>query len=158
MNILNIIRNICLMGLLMNQGISAYEGGWEGSIDFPDRAIIDRIKHPNKQSCLDEIDNALELGACGTEPIDLSCLGLGSLTPMEIALKRADCGLLGVLLKHPWTLPITGDQIIECCIQTKHGINIPLLIKLVAATASSPEQAAQIRNELRNNHLVIARQ
>lgn len=151
MNMFNICC-ICLIPLLINQGITAYGDGWEGSSIFPDRAIIERIEHPDRQQCLDEIENKLWLGACGEDAIDLSSLGLGSLIPMEIALRRTDCGLLGALRAHGVSL--TGDQIVAHCVNGKHGINMPLLIKLVAATAPL-EMQSQIRATLRQHPQVL---
>ncbi len=154
MNMLN-IRCICLILLLINQGITAYGDGWEGSSVFPDRAIIERIEHPDRQQCLDEIENKLWLGARGEDSIDLSSLGLGSLTPMEVALRRTDCGLIVALRTHG--VPLTGEQIVAHCVNGKHGTNMPLLIKLVAATAPL-ELQTQVRDKLRQNpHVLVAR-
>jgi len=165
MNILNIVRCICLVFVILNQGVQGYINPTREvpipcclrnpstSGPLPERFIIGRIVNPSDQQCLVDIDEALARGANPNCAIDVSRFGLGSLTPMEIALKRTDCGLLGVLLRHG--VPLTGDQVIANCVNAKHGSNMPLLIKLVASTAPVMEQA-QCREVLRNHPQVLA--
>lgn len=166
MNIFNLIRFVCLVLLMVITGAEGY-GGPEREVaipchlrtprtsgPLPERFIIDRLEHPLKQQCLDDIEEALIFGANPNCPIDVSRFGLGDLTPMEIALRSTDCGLLEVLLRQG--VPLTGKQIVSHCITGKHGINMPLLIKLVASTANSSELASQIRNELRQHDAFVA--